>query len=293
MAQREKTLVVDSHNHFWDIERSDLYWMTPEPTPLRRSFTPPDLKPEFDAVGIDRSVIVQAAKSRWDNQWWLGLAEQYDYVGAVVGWVDLTSPEVGAALDEYQQHPAFRGVRATAENEPDRGWLARPEVRRGIGEVARRGLTLDLLVRTPHLPHVPRLAEEYPELRMVVDHLAKPPLASGDRGALDEWRRGLARLAPYPNIWCKVSGLLTEATSRSAAGAGSPPVAEKIAPAVRFALETFGPGRLMWGSDWPVCLLAADYQTTYRTVVAALGPLAATDHAALFGGNAARFYRVV
>ncbi len=282
MAQVTRTLTVDTHNHFWDIERSDLYWMTPEDpalAPLRRSFTPPDLKPELDAVGVDRSVIVQAAKSRWDNQWWLELAERYAYVGAVVGWVDLEAPDAGAALDEFRRHPAFRGVRATAENVADPGWLARPDVRRGIGEVARRGLTLDLLVRTPHLRHVPRLAEEHPELRMVVDHLAKPPIASGD---LDEWRRGMDALVPYPNLWCKVSGLLTEA--------GPAPTAERIRPVVQFALERFGTGRLMWGSDWPVCLLAADYRTTHQTVTAALGPLSAADRAALFGGNAVRFY---
>jgi len=281
MEQTARPLVVDTHNHFWDIDRSDLYWMTPDLTALRRSFAPPDLKPALDAVGVGRSVIVQAATSEWDNRWWLGLADRYDYVGGVVGWVDLEDPDVGAALDEYRRHPAFRGVRATAENEPDPAWLARPAVRRGIREVARRGLTLDLLVRTPHLPHVPALAEENPGLPMVVDHLAKPPIASGD---LAEWRRGMAALAPYPHLWCKVSGLLTEA--------GAEPTTESIRPVVQFALEMFGPGRLMWGSDWPVCLLVADYETTFRTVTAALGALPEADRAAVLGGNAMRFYRI-
>ncbi|MDP9375732.1 MAG: amidohydrolase family protein [Chloroflexota bacterium] len=284
MAQAARTPTVDAHNHFWDIERSDLYWMAPEAPELarlRRSFTPPDLKPEMDAVGVDRSVIVQAARSRRGNLWWLELAERYDYVGAVVGWVDPEAPDVGTVLDEYRRHPAFRGVRTTAENVADPDWLARPGVRRGIGEVARRGLALDLLVRTEHLPHVPRLAEEHPDLRMVVDHLAKPPIASGDLGL---WRERLEALVPYPRVWCKVSGLLTEA--------GPEPTAERIRPVVEFALERFGAGRLMWGSDWPVCLLAADYRTTYETVAAALGPLPAADRAALFGGNAARFYEL-
>ena len=284
MERSAPALTVDTHNHYWDIARSDLYWMTPDLTLLQRSFTPPDLKPEMERVGVDRSVIVQAAKSRWDNLWWLVLAERYDYVGAVVGWVDLEDPAVGVTLDEYRRHPAFRGVRATCENEPDPEWLARPEVRRGIGEVARRGLTLDLLVRTPHLPLLPRLAEERPDLPMVVDHLAKPPLASGDAGDLDEWARGIAALAPYPHLWAKVSGLLTEA--------GAEPTAETLRPAVQHALATFGAGRLMWGSDWPVCLLAADYETSYRTTRAALGPLSDANRAAIYGGNAVRFYRV-
>lgn len=281
MAETARSLVVDTHNHFWDIARSDLYWMTPDLTPLRRSFTPPDLKPALDAVGVDRSIIVQAARSRWDNLWWLGLADRYPYIGGVIGWVDLAAPDAGATLDEYRRHPAFRGVRATAENVPDPAWLARPDVRRGIREVARRGLVLDLLVRTPHLPHVPRLAEENPDLPLIIDHLAKPPLAAGD---LDEWSRGLAALAPYPHVWCKVSGLLTEA--------GPAPTTAAIRPAVRFALDTFGPSRLMWGSDWPVCLLAAGYGETHRAVTEALGPLSARDRAALFGGNAVRVYRV-
>lgn len=281
MAETARTLVVDTHNHFWDIARSDLYWMTPDLTALQRSFTPPDLKPSLDAVGVDRSIIVQAAMSRWDNLWWLDLADRYPYVGGVIGWVDLAAADVGATLDEYRRHRAFRGVRATAENVADPTWLARPDVRRGIREVARRGLVLDLLVRTPHLPHVPRLAEENPDLPLIVDHLAKPPLAAGH---LDEWSRGLAALAPYPQIWCKVSGLLTEA--------GPAPTAAAIRPAVRFALDTFGPARLMWGSDWPVCLLAVGYEETHRAVTEALGPLPDRDRAALFGGNAVRVYGV-
>jgi L-fuconolactonase len=301
-----QTLVVDTHNHFWDIERSDLYWLTPDLQVLHRTFTPPDLRPHLEAVGVDRSVIVQAARSRWDNHWWLQLAEQYDYIAGVVGWVDLDSRDVGAVLDDYGRHPAFRGVRATAENEPNPDWLASPAVRRGIGEVARRGLTLDLLVRTEHLPHVPRLAEEQPDLLMVVDHLAKPPIASGE---LETWAQRMDALAPYPNIWCKVSGLVTEAgppvagqaawqsgpesnVSDLLTAAGPEPTADRIRPVVEFALRTIGVDRLMWGSDWPVCLLASDYETTYRTVLAALGPLSEPDRAALFGGNAMRFYRI-
>ncbi len=273
--------VVDTHNHYWDIERSDLYWLTPDVEPLYRSFTPPDLKPHMDEVGVQKSVIVQAAHSRWDNLWWLQLAEQYPYVAAVVGWVDLEDPDVGMALDEYRQHPAFRGVRAGAEDVSDPEWLARPDVYRGIGEVARRGLSLDLLVRTPHLGHVPALAAKYPELPLVIDHLAKPEIASGD---LDAWYAGMEEIARDTAVWCKVSGLLTEA--------GPDPTTERIRPVVTFAIEHFGTDRLMWGSDWPVCTLAASYEETFRTVTGALGSLADGDRAAIMGGNAVRFYRL-
>ncbi len=273
--------MVDTHNHFWDIENSDLYWMLPGFRVLQRTYTPDDLRPHMEAVGVGRSVIVQASKSQWDHMWYFKLADDYGFVAAVVGWADLENPHVGSVLDGLRQHPAFRGVRATAENEPDVDWLARPEVRRGIAEVSARGLTLDLLVNTPHLRHVPRLAEENPDLQMVVDHLAKPPIAQGE---LDEWYRGVEALVPYTNVWLKVSGLLTEA--------GAEPTAEKIRPVVRFVLERFGPDRLMWGSDWPVCLLAADYEATFRTVSDALGELSDEDRAALYGGNGARFYRL-
>ncbi len=277
--------VTDTHVHFWDIDRSDLYWMTPELEeqlrPLRRSFGPDDLDPERRAVGVDRIVIVQAARSEWDHRQWFRLSEQYPWIVAVVGWVDLAAPDVGARLDAHTTHPAFRGVRATAENEPDPDWLARPEVHRGIAAVAERGLTLDLLVRVEHLPHVPRLAERFPSLTLVVDHLAKPPIASGE---LALWRERMRALVPYPNVWCKLSGLLTEAGPR--------PTADAIRPVVEFALEQFGPARLLWGSDWPVATLAADYRTTFQTYAALTAALREAERAAVFGGNAARVYRL-
>lgn len=277
--------ITDTHIHFWDIERSDLYWMTPDLVeqlrPLRRSFTPDDLDPQRLAAGVDRIVIVQAARSEWDHQWWFSLAERYPWIVAVVGWVDLAAPEVGQQLDRLASHPAFRGVRATAENVPDPDWLASPAVQRGIAAVAERGLTLDLLVRVEHLPHVPRLAERFPDLTLVVDHLAKPPIASGD---LQLWRERMAALVPYPTIWCKLSGLLTEAGPR--------PTVETLRPVVDFALDRFGPQRLLWGSDWPVATLAADYLSTFRTYEALTAGLTTEERAAIFGGNAQRVYRL-
>ncbi len=273
--------IVDTHNHYWDIERSDLYWLSAEATQLYRSFTPPDLKPHMDAVGVEHTVIIQAAHSQWDNEWWLSLAEQYPYVSGVIGWVDLERPDVARMLDLYAQHPAFRGVRAGAEDMPDPDWLATPAVRRGIAEVASRGLVLDLLVRTPHLRHVPRLAAEFPDLPMVIDHLAKPPIASGD---LDEWRTGMNTSARDTGVWAKVSGLLTEV--------GPEPSTERIRPVVELAIQHFGPERLMWGSDWPVCTLAASYEDTFHTVTAALDSLGPDKQRAVLGGNALEFYRL-
>lgn len=272
---------VDTHVHFWQYGRSDLYWMTPELTTPQRSFTPDDLLSWLERVGVRQIVIVQAARSAWDHAWWFSLAEQYPIVAGVVGWVDLAAPAVDLHLDMYARHPAFRGVRATAENEPDPAWLAREDVQRGIAAVAERGLTLDLLVRTEHLPHVPTLAERFPTLTLVVDHLAKPPIATGQ---LERWREQIARLVPYPNVWLKLSGLLTEA--------GPQPTAEAIRPVISFVLEQFGVKRMLWGSDWPVCTLAADYQQTYATLRDALGPLTPDDEQMLFRENARRVYRL-
>ncbi len=277
--------ITDTHVHFWDIERSDLYWMTPDLAeqlrPLRRSFTPDDLDPQRLAAGVDRIVIVQAARSEWDHQWWFSLAERYPWIVAVVGWVDLAAPDVSQQLDRLASHPAFRGVRATAENVTDPDWLASPAVQRGIAAVAERGLTLDLLVRVEHLPHVPRLAERFPDLTLIVDHLAKPPIASGD---LQLWRERMAALVPYPNLWCKLSGLLTEA--------GPHPTVETLRPVIGFALDRFGAQRLLWGSDWPVATLAADYLSTFRTYEALTAGLTTEERAAIFGGNAQRVYRL-
>lgn len=263
MARRMKPPLVDAHVHFWDIARSAVGWLPPDRPLLRRSFTPSDLRPALEATGIERVIIIQAAEADWDNRWWLRLAERHPWIGAVVGWVDLAAPNAGAVLDDYRAHAAFRGVR------------------RGLDEVARCGLVLELLVNPAHLPQVPRLAAAYPGLPLVVNHLARPPLATGDLAA---WTAGMEALVPHGQIRCKISGLLT------AAGPG--PTVARIGPVVQFALARFGADRLIWGSDWPICLTAADYQTAHRMVVAALGPLSMAERAALFGGTAARCYRL-
>ncbi len=282
-----KVLKIDTHNHFWLYGKSDLYWIyamgpgAPIPNMLRRSYEPADMKPWMDKVGVDRTIIVQAAHSGWDNWWWLDLAEKHDFIGGVVGWVDLADPNVGKFLDDLRRHPYFRGVRACADDEADDAWLVRDEVRRGIREVIERDLTLDLMVRARSLPSVIQVAEENPGGRLVVDHMAKPPLHSG---TIDQWRERMSRLKPYNHLQFKLSGLFTEC--------GEDKSVNVVRPVVQFALETYGVSRLMWGSDWPVSATALDYQTTYNRMVEAIGPVSETDRAAIFGGNAAKFYRV-
>ncbi len=274
MARRMKPPLVDAHVHFWDIARSAVGWLPPDRPLLRRSFTPSDLRPALEATGIERAIIVQAAEAAWDNRWWLRLAERHPWIGAVIGWVDLAWGRPGRLPCARRGTPRARGG-AGAGLAGSPGGAPRPRRSRA------RDLVLDLLIGPAHLPQVPRLAAAYLGLPLVVNHLARPPLATGDLAA---WAAGMEALVPHAQIRCKVSGLPT--------AAGLTPTIERIGPVVQFALARFGAGRLIWGSDWPICLTAADYQTTHRMVVAALGPLSMAERAALFGGTAVRCYRL-
>ncbi len=246
---------------------------------LRDSFGPPDLKPHMDASGVDLSLIVQASHAWSDQLWYCELAERYDYVSGVIAWVDLAASDVGDKLDALAQNRSYRGVRAGAEDQPDPDWLARADVRRGIEAVTSRGQVLELLVQTPHLRHVPAIARENDGARLIVDHMAKPPFASGD---LSEWTRCMREVAAIDHVRMKISGLLTECPSA--------PTTETIRPAVSMILDSFSIDRLMWGSDWPVSLQAASYTETFARVTAALDGLSASERAAVLGANAVEFY---
>ncbi|MBM4438476.1 MAG: amidohydrolase family protein, partial [Actinobacteria bacterium] len=284
MTAQHAPLVVDTHNHYWVYGASDLYWLEglgPAYDLMRRTYLPSDLKPHMDAVGVQRSVIVQAAHAWRDQLEYLDWCTQYPYVAAVIAWIDLTAPDAGDKLDRLIENPSFRGVRAGAEDQPDPGWLLRDDVRRGIREVTKRGLCLDLLARTPHLGAVARIAAENDGAKLILDHLAKPPLASAD---LSGWRRGVLALKPYRHLRLKISGLLTETRGE--------PTTARIQPAVDTVLDNFGVERLIWGSDWPVALLAASYEDSFHRTTAALARLSATERAAVLGGNAQAFYGV-
>ncbi len=275
-------LVIDTHNHYWVIGRSDLYWLDDPSDPvLGKSYLPPDLKPHMDAVGVDRSLIVQAAHAWHDQLEYLELCERYAYLAGVIAWVDLADPGVGDQLDRLAENRWYRGVRAGAEDQSDPAWLTRADVRRGIRAATSRGHIVELLVKTPHLPHVPQIARENEGAKVVIDHLAKPPFESGD---LSEWRRGMLALAEFPHLRIKISGLLTEAPSA--------PSTATIRPAVDLIVDNFAIERLLWGSDWPVALRAASYADTFARVTASLDRLSAVDRAAVLGGNAQTLYEV-
>ncbi len=272
-------MVIDSHQHFWKIGHSFApKWQ--EGSVLSRDFLPVHIKPVWDNCGIQRTVAVQAVASVDETRWLLQLARKSAYIAGVVGWVDLTSPDVGQTLDELIRDPRLRGVRHLVESEADPDWLVRQDVIRGLKEVSRRGLTYDLLVRPHHLRHVVRLADRVPDLRMIVDHLAKPPHDSAEIG---RWSRDLAAVARVPSIYCKLSGMITEAPSGQWKPADFKPLVDTV-------VESFGDDRILFGSDWPVCLLAGTYRDVYEVLVQALRPISPTLFAKIFGRNAQDFY---
>jgi len=276
-------LVVDAHQHFWDPGRYSYPWMdAPGLEPLRRSYLPEDLEPILHEAGVNQTVLVQAQSSLNETRWFLELAEANDFIAGVVGWVDLTARDLGAVLDELIKHPKFKGVRHQAENEPSDAWLNRDDVLRGFKELARRGLTYDLLVKPKHLKYVPVVAERVPELRMVVDHIAKPFIAARQ---FEPWAADIAAAACIPGVYCKLSGMITEAELRYWKPAD-------LKPYIDHVIEHFGLERVMFGSDWPVCTLAGSYQQVFDALSENLKGISRAERARVFGGNARTFYRL-
>jgi len=275
-------LIVDSHQHFWQVGRFDYPWMSPEVELLYRDYLPPALEPVLKRNGVDKTILVQASNSLEETRWLLSLAEGNPFIGGVVGWVDLRSADVGRQLDELIAHPKFKGVRHLVESEPADDWLTQQNTLNGLLELSSRGLSYDLLVHTRHLKHVQKVADECPGLHLVIDHLAKPPVA---RAEIDEWASGLKEIASRPNVWCKLSGLVTEADWANWR-------VEDLKPYVVKVLEYFGPGRMMFGSDWPVCLLAASYDQVLESFEILLAGLDDKDRRRVFSESAIEFYGI-
>ncbi len=270
---------VDSHQHFWDLTRIEYPWM-PEDSILEKNHLPSTLKPLIDEAGIQRTVIVQAAPTIDESWWLLDLADQNDFVAGVVGWVDLTDPSVGRDLDALMKHPKFCGIRHIWHDEPDDSWLVEPRVLKGLGELAQRDIPYDLLPRPQHLRYIPEALAATPGLRTVIDHIAKPHIADG---VIEPWATEMAEIATNPTVYCKFSGMVTEADNENWTVEDLKPYASQI-------VEMFGYDRLMFGSDWPVSTQASDYVRTIRAYEAALGDISPEDHASVFGGTAIRFY---
>jgi L-fucono-1,5-lactonase len=275
-------LTVDAHQHFWQLSRPFNYGWLDDPAlaKIRRDYLPEDLEPLIRAAGVDRSIFVQTQHDLEENRWVLGLANRHPFLAGVVGWVDLGSEDCERQLLEFREHPRFVGVRHVVQDEPDDDFLIREPTLRGLGVLERLGVPFDLLLYVKHLRHVPTLARALPDLPMVIDHLAKPRIKEH---LTEDWLPAFREAASFPNVSCKLSGMVTEADW----GRWSP---GDFRPYVQSALESFGPDRLMFGSDWPVCELAANYGQVRQALEDALGPISATEHSAIFGGTATRFY---
>jgi L-fuconolactonase len=274
---------VDAHQHFWDPAKADYPWLTDELAPIRRAFGPADLEPLLRDSGIDVTVLVQTRSSLDETREFLATAAGHPFIAGVVGWVDLTAASVAddiAALRAAPGGDRLVAVRHQVQDEPDPRWLGRPDVRRGLRDVAAAGLAYDVLVRTRELPAAIQTAAALPHLRFVLDHAAKPPIASG---ALEPWSMLIRDLAARDNVSCKLSGLITEADPATW-------TLDDLRPTAETVLEAFGAGRVMFGSDWPVCLLAASYERVLATTQELAAGLSATERARVFGRTAIEAY---
>ena len=284
MSERVRTPVVDAHHHFWTPSRHDYYWMAgAELDPIRRTFGPDDLRPLLTAAGVDATVLVQTVPSVPETREFMVTAAATDFVAGVVGWVDLTDPAVADTLAELRSQPNGRtlvGIRHQVHDETDAEWLLRPDVQRGLAAVRDAGLAYDILVRPRELPAALATANALPDMRFVIDHIAKPPIASGE---IDAWSALMEPFRPLTHVSCKLSGMITEA--RWADWTPS-----DLRPYVHRAVDIFGTGRVMYGSDWPVCLLAGSYGAVKSALEEALPPLSPEEWTNVFGGNAIRIY---
>ena len=274
---------IDAHQHFWRLARGDYGWLTPELAAIHRDFLPGDLAPHLDACGIDRTVLVQAAETVDETRWLLGLADAEPRVAGVVGWVDLAAADARATVDELAAHPRLVGLRPMLQDIGETDWVLGEAVLDALGHVAAKGLAFDALIQPRHLATIDELARRVPSLRIVVDHVAKPRIVPGHPPDA-EWLAGMDRLAAHPQVHCKLSGMANEC------GAGW--TAEDLAPYAAAVLERFGAERLLWGSDWPVLELVGTYEDWHEAALGFACGLDEAGRAALFGGNAVRFYRL-
>lgn len=277
--------VIDAHHHLWDPARADYPWMTETMAPIDRRFGLDHLEPLLSAAGVDGTVLVQARHDLAESRELLAVAGSTRFILGVVAWLDLTAPDVSETIASLRGGPGgdrLVGIRHHVHDEPDPEWLSRNEVRRGLEAVSAADLAYDLLVRPREFPAALSVVRDLPDLRFVIDHLGKPSIREG---TMEPWASGLRPFGGLPNVWCKLSGLVTEADWTTWR-------VPDLAPYVDLALMTFGPGRLLFGSDWPVCLLAASYADVVHAAHESCADLSPRERAAIFGGTASHVYRL-
>ncbi len=274
-------MLLDSHQHFWNYTEPEYPWI-PKGSPLQRDWLPQDLVPLLAQSGLDASIAVQARQTLGESRWLLNLADHYPLIKGVVGWVDLRSDRVEQQLAELSKHPKFVGVRHVVQDEPDDDFMLGPDFLRGIGRLKQFKLTYDILIYPKQVRAAIELVDRLPEQPFVLDHIAKPSIRNG---TLSPWREQIRELAKSPRVFCKVSGMVTEADHERWKPSDFKPYLDVV-------FEAFGENRLMYGSDWPVCLLAGSYQRVFGLADDYARRLTRQARDKFFGGNAARFYRL-
>lgn len=272
---------LDSHQHFWNYNPIRDNWITEEMEVIRHDFLPSDLKPLLDANGIQGCVAVQADQSEVETDFLLNLASEHDFIKGVVGWVDLSHEQIQERLDYYSQFPKLRGFRHILQAEAPE-FILRPDFQRGIAALQPYGFTYDILIYPKHLPNSLKLVQNHPGQLFVIDHMAKPDIKNG---RFEGWDAGLKAIAAHDNVYCKLSGMITEADLKSW-------TREDIFPYMDKAFEAFGAERLMFGSDWPVCKLAGEYEVVCELVEEYLSKLSFSEQEMVWGKNAKHFYNL-
>jgi L-fuconolactonase len=273
---------IDAHQHFWHYSPIEHTWMSDAMGILKRDYLPENLQPLLSSLNFDGCIAVQARQCLEETRWLLELAERYEFIKGVVGWLDLRSPELPDQLEQLARRPRLVGVRHMVQDEPDDAFMLRPEFREGIAQLQRYDLVYDLLLFPKHLPFASQLVAEFPGQQFILDNIAKPPITDGQPSP---WREDLQELATHPNVACKLSGMVTEAKWNQ----WHP---EEFHPYLDVVFEAFGPDRLMIGSDWPVCLLSGDYGSTMKIVMDYVQQCSIETQRAILGDNCARLYRI-
>lgn len=274
-------MIIDSHQHFWIYDPVKDAWITDDMQNIRRNFLPEDLQPLLDEQGIDGCVAVQASQTEDENHFLLSLAGKHDFIKGIVGWVDLCADDLEERLECFRGHPALKGFRHIVQGEPS-GFLSRPQFIRGVRKLAHYNFTYDLLIYHHQLKEAIGFVHQVPGVKIVVDHIAKPSIIDNIK---DPWNMNMEALAAFENVHCKISGMVTEADWKHWKKEQFVPYLDKI-------FEVFGSGRVMYGSDWPVCLVAASYQQQYSITETYVSKLSDAEKRQVFGGNAERFYNL-
>lgn len=275
-------MIIDSHQHFWKYEEEKHSWIDDEMATIRRDFFPTDLKKVFKENNIDGCVAVQADQTLEENKFLLELAEEHSFIKGIVGWVDLRSSKVESDLEKYQDFSKMKGFRHVVQGESDHNFLLRPNFLRGISYLERYNYVYDILVFPHQLGAVLEFVKRFPNQKFVIDHIAKPYIKDG---FYDGWAVLMKEIAKHQNVYCKVSGMITEADYKT----WTP---EQVEPYMQLALDSFGVDRIMYGSDWPVCLVAGSYEKVVSLTKNFISTLSVTEQNAIMGGNATAFYNL-